>query len=51
MPLLIESEKFFIQKLSYITNNPVSKKYVEKPEYWYWSSANPTCELKITIFI
>lgn len=47
MPLLIETEKFFFQKLNYMYNNPVRKKYVEKPEYWYWSSVNPACELKI----
>ncbi|MBU3979557.1 hypothetical protein KJ980_05090 [Patescibacteria group bacterium] len=47
MPLLIETEKFFLQKLNYMYNNPVRKKYVEKPEYWYWSSANPACELKV----
>ena len=46
MPLLIENEKFFLQKLNYIHNNPVKKNYVERPEYWYWSSANPDCELK-----
>lgn len=48
MPLLIESEKVFFQKLDYIHNNPVRKQYVEKPEHWYWSSANPNHELKIT---
>lgn len=48
MPVLIETEKVFLQKLQYIYNNPVKKKYVERPEYWYWSSANPHCELKTT---
>lgn len=47
MPVLIESEAVFLQKLQYIGNNPVRKKYVERPEYWYWSSANPHCELNI----
>jgi REP element-mobilizing transposase RayT len=46
MPLLVESEKFALQKLEYIHNNPVKKQYVARPEYWYWSSANPECELK-----
>lgn len=46
MPILIASDEFFLQKLHYIHNNPVKKRYVEKPEYWYWSSANPACELK-----
>jgi hypothetical protein len=47
MPILIESEKVALQKILYIQNNPVRKKYVEKPEYWYWSSANQGCELKV----
>ena len=49
MPLPIETEIFFLQKLQYIHYNPVRKNYVEKPEYWYWSSANPNCELKTTL--
>ena len=49
LPILIETEKVFLQKLNYIHNNPVKKNYVQKPEYWYWSSANPSCELK-TLF-
>jgi putative transposase len=40
-PELIKSEKFLSQKIEYIHNNPVRKQYVEKPEYWLWSSANP----------
>lgn len=47
MPILIESEKVFVQKLIYIHNNPVSKNYVLKPEYWYWSSANPECPIQV----
>lgn len=50
MPILIESEKVFLQKLEYIHNNPVRKSYVERPEYWYWSSANTKCELKTTAY-
>jgi REP element-mobilizing transposase RayT len=46
MPLYIESDHFFQQKLEYIHNNPVVKNYVAEPEYWYWSSANEKCELK-----
>lgn len=46
MPKLIETEKFFRNKLEYIQNNPVKKQYVMQPEQWYWSSANPLCELK-----
>lgn len=38
-PILIESDKFFIQKLEYIHNNPVKKQYVDEPEYWLYSSA------------
>ena len=40
-PEIIQSEKFLKQKMEYIHNNPVKKQYVEKPEYWFWSSANP----------
>lgn len=47
MPILIESEKVFVQKLNYIHYNPVRKTYVAKPEYWYWSSANPECEVQL----
>jgi REP element-mobilizing transposase RayT len=38
-PEIIESEKFFLQKLSYIHNNPVVKCYVARPEDWLYSSA------------
>lgn len=47
MPKLIESDKYFIQKVNYIHNNPVRKEYVQKPEYWLWSSANPDGAIKI----
>jgi REP element-mobilizing transposase RayT len=47
MPRVIESEKFYNQKLEYIHNNPVKKNYVILPEYWYWSSANEKCRLKV----
>ncbi|MGA3246061.1 MAG: transposase [Bacteroidota bacterium] len=38
-PVLVESDEFFDQKLEYIHNNPVIKGYVERPEYWKFSSA------------
>ena len=38
-PVLIKSEKWFLQKLEYIHNNPVEKGFVERPEYWKYSSA------------
>lgn len=47
MPIIIESEKVFGQKLIYIHNNPVRKNYVLKPEYWFWSSANPECSIPL----
>jgi len=37
-PKLIETEKFFEQKMEYIYNNPVKKQYVYYPEDWQWSS-------------
>jgi REP element-mobilizing transposase RayT len=48
-PKLIESEKFFLQKVEYIHNNPVKKGYVERAECWKWSSANVDSEIKISI--
>lgn len=46
MPELIVSEKFFLQKMNYIHENPLKRNYVMKEEDWYWSSANKNCELK-----
>jgi REP element-mobilizing transposase RayT len=46
MPILLESEKIFQQKLNYIHENPVRKNYVMSAEDWCWSSANPECELR-----
>ena len=45
----IYSEKFYLQKLFYIENNPVKKNYVELPEHWYWSSANENNPLSTLI--
>jgi REP element-mobilizing transposase RayT len=47
MPKLIESQYFYDNKVQYIYNNPVKKNYVTQPEYWYWSSANSSCEIKV----
>ena len=41
MPELVETRKFFEQKVTYIEYNPVNKGYVRKPQHWVWSSANP----------
>ena len=38
-PEMIESNKFFNQKLRYIHNNPVKELIVEKPEEYIFSSA------------
>lgn len=46
-PKLIESDNFFLQKVNYIHNNPVIKGYVERPEYWKWSSANLDSEIEV----
>lgn len=46
-PKRIEREKFFLEKLNYIHNNPVRKGYVERPEFWKWSSANPHSPIKV----
>jgi REP element-mobilizing transposase RayT len=47
MPIVLESEKVFQQKLNYILENPVRKNYVPDESFWYWSSANKECKLKI----
>lgn len=47
MPELIETEKFFACKKSYIENNPVKKWYVKLPEHWIFSSANTEKLLKL----
>ncbi len=46
-PKIIESEEFARQKQNYIHNNPVAKGYVERPEYWKWSSANLSSEIEV----
>jgi putative transposase len=38
-PKAVFSAHFFKQKLTYIHANPVRKGYIEKPEYWKYSSA------------
>jgi len=46
-PKWIESERFFIQKMRYIHQNPVRKGYVEEAAHWKWSSANPNSQVKV----
>jgi putative transposase len=46
-PKKIENPAFYLQKLNYIHENPVRKGYVERPEYWCWSSANPSSLLNV----
>jgi len=36
---MIESARFFLQKLNYMHLNPVRKGYVIRPEDWKYSSA------------
>ncbi len=48
-PKLIESEKFFEQKVNYIHFNPVKKQYVHAPEDWRWSSASKIpCKISLS---
>ncbi len=47
MPIPLYTQKYFIEKHTYILNNPVKRGYVVMPEHWYWSSANEKCELKV----
>ncbi len=48
-PRLIENKRFYMQKLNYIHDNPVRKGYVERPEHWKWSSANPESAVKTMV--
>ncbi|PIR38958.1 MAG: hypothetical protein COV35_04560 [Alphaproteobacteria bacterium CG11_big_fil_rev_8_21_14_0_20_39_49] len=47
-PKIVENEKFFMEKMNYIHNNPVAKGYVERPEHWKWSSANENSFIKVS---
>ncbi len=47
MPKAVEHERFLLQKVEYVHNNPVRKGYVRRPEYWIWSSANPDSEVRV----
>lgn len=38
-PVVITTEKFYLQKTDYIYFNPVKAGYVDKPEDWLYSSA------------
>ena len=38
-PIGLKSEKWFLQKLQYMHENPVRKGFVERPEDWKYSSA------------
>ena len=49
-PKKIENMDFYRQKLNYIHENPVRKGYVAKPEYWFWSSANPASPIQVRFF-
>jgi putative transposase len=46
----IETKHFRDQKVDYIHNNPVKAGIVTAPEYYYYSSANPTQPLKLSNF-
>jgi len=38
-PIAITSEKWFLQKMEYMHNNPVRKGFVDRSEHWKYSSA------------
>jgi putative transposase len=50
MPKLIETPHFLEQKMNYIHENPVRKQYVNIPEHWVWSSANPKSAVSVDSF-
>ena len=39
-PIVLDSNFLIDQKITYIHNNPVAQRLVEKPEYWLHSSAD-----------
>jgi len=40
MPEVIRSVDFYLAKARYVEQNPVRKRYVNRPEDWIYSSAN-----------
>ena len=48
MPQVIQSEKFFRQKNTYIEQNPVRKKYVDEISHWLYSSAHKNKKIIIS---
>jgi putative transposase len=46
-PLELNFPDIFLQKLNYIHQNPVKEGYVNQPEEWRYSSANPMCRFKV----
>ena len=48
MPKVIKIEKYLLQKIQYIHANPVRKQYVNRPEAWVWSSANPESRIVVS---
>jgi hypothetical protein len=39
MPKRVESREMMVQKLDYMHNNPVKRRYVDDPLYWRYPSA------------
>lgn len=46
-PVALYSKKVINQKIDYIHQNPVRAGFVSKPEYYYYSSANPRNPLEL----
>ncbi|MGB0428872.1 MAG: REP-associated tyrosine transposase [Bacteroidia bacterium] len=46
-PKICYSHEFTLQKLNYIEMNPVEAGFVEEPEYWRLSSANPNSPIPV----
>lgn len=40
MPEVIRNQDFYLEKAQYVEQNPVRKRYVNRPEDWVYSSAN-----------
>lgn len=48
-PVALYSNEVIQQKIDYIHQNPVKAGFVDSPEKYYYSSANPTSPLQIDV--
>ena len=48
-PFFLHSNEMIQQKVDYIHNNPIEAGFVNEPHEWRLSSANPNCEINISV--